>query len=347
MKQKNSLKTITSILLSFVLIFAFSACSQNDDSSEKSDTSVDIEETINMVSGDYEFVGSSDNTVTIAKYIGKDINIEIPGEIDGKKVTAIGNVSKEKGAFQDRTKLVSVVIPDGVIEIQDNAFRGCTSLKTVRIPASVTSLGNCAFYNCPSLYAIYFKGKAPQVGKYVIEPVPYLDIYHYEGTEGWTNPWHDLSMSSYKESGEYYYEVNDDNTVTIIKYIGKGIDIVIPSEIDGMKVTTLGNSSQSAGAFQDCTTLTSVVISEGITAILDNSFKGCTSLNSVTIPASVTIIWHAAFDDSPNLQSIYFEGGPPQTGNYLFDYRSPLTIYYHEDADGWTNSWYERPTKIY
>ena len=106
MKHKIFLKTEVTILLSFVLMFVFSACSQNDGSPEKPDTPIYIDEPINMVSGDYEFVVSNDNTVTITKYTGKDISIEISGEIDGKKVTAIGNTSKEIGAFQDYTKLV-------------------------------------------------------------------------------------------------------------------------------------------------------------------------------------------------------------------------------------------------
>lgn len=347
MKHKNFFRTMIAILLSFVFLFIFSACSQNGGSSETIDTPTNINQSINMMSGEYQFVVNSNNTVTITKYTGEGRDIEIPSEINEKRVTAIGNTSKKIGAFQDCTTLVSVVIPDGVIEIQDNAFQGCANLKTVKIPASVIFLGNYSFYNCPNLYSIYFEGNAPQVANYVVDPVPYLNIYHHEGMEGWTNPWYDCSTSIYRESGEYYFKVNVDNTVTITKYIGKGGYVVIPSEIDEMKVTAVGNASQSTGAFQDCTTLVSVVIPEGVTEIQDNAFQSCSSLKTVTIPASITVIWHCAFDDCPNLKSVYFEGDAPQTGNYVFSYISPLTIYYHEGADGWTNPWYGCPTETY
>lgn len=71
------------------------------------------------------------------------------------------------------------------------------------------------------------------------------------------------------------------------------------------------------------------------------------NLKTVKIPASVTVIWHCAFDGSPNLESLYFEGDAPQTGNYLFDYRAHLTIYYREGSLGWTNPWYSLPTATY
>lgn len=85
-----------------------------------------------------------------------------------------------KVSFQNFTTVTSVIIPDGVTEIQDNAFQECTNLKTVTIPASVTVLRNCAFDACPNLHSIYFEGDAPQTGNYVLYP-PLPTIYYHEG----------------------------------------------------------------------------------------------------------------------------------------------------------------------
>ncbi len=150
-------------------------------------------------SGDYQFTVNSDNTVTITKYMGKGGDVEIPAKIDGKKVTAIGNTSKETGAFQDCTTLTSVIIPDGVTEIQDNAFQGCTGLKTVTISASVTLLRNRAFDNCPDLHSVYFEGSAPQIADdvFTVTDTSHLTFYYHEGAAGWTNPWYGCPTETY------------------------------------------------------------------------------------------------------------------------------------------------------
>jgi hypothetical protein len=162
-----------------------------------SDAPTDSNESKDLTAEDYQFEVNSDNTVTITKYIGKGGDIVIPAEIDGKDVTAIGNTFGETGAFQDCSTLTSVIIPDGITEIQDNAFQGCTSLITVTIPASVTLLRNCAFDNCPNLQSVYFEGNAPQLANYVFTATPDLTLYYQEGTTGWTNPFYGYPTETY------------------------------------------------------------------------------------------------------------------------------------------------------
>ena len=54
-------------------------------------------------------------------------------------------------AFRECTALTSVVIPEGVTEIDWCAFDGCTGLTSVTIPASVTAIGWWAFRGCEQL----------------------------------------------------------------------------------------------------------------------------------------------------------------------------------------------------
>jgi len=76
--------------------------------------------------------------IIITKYLGNEVDIIIPKEIDGLPVTTIGS-----GAFADN-RLTSVTIPDSVIEIGQQAFAD-NRLTSVTIPNSVTKIGVRAF----------------------------------------------------------------------------------------------------------------------------------------------------------------------------------------------------------
>ena len=88
-------------------------------------------------------------------------------------------------------------------------------------------------------------------------------------------------------------------TGTIEEYIGSAAEVVIPEEINGVKVTTIGYH-----AFSYRTSLTSVTIPDSVTTIGWMAFEGCTSLTSVTIPDSVTTIVGVAFAYCSSLTEI-------------------------------------------
>lgn len=61
-----------------------------------------------------------------------------------------------------------------------------------------------------------------------------------------------------------------------------------------------------------CTSLTSVTIESGVTAISANAFYCCPSLNSITIPNTVTEIGYLAIFSCSSLESIIFDGTKAQ-----------------------------------
>ena len=74
-------------------------------------------------------------------------------------VTNIGN-----SAFEICFNLTSVEIPNSVTSIGDNAFNSCKSLTSVEIPNSVTSIGNGAFYHCSWLASITSPNSVTSIG---------------------------------------------------------------------------------------------------------------------------------------------------------------------------------------
>lgn len=84
--------------------------------------------------------------ITITKYLGNEKDVEIPDEISGVKVVAIG-----KEAFKDNGKIESVTVQDGVRSILSSAFNNCSNLKKVVLPEEIDYIGDCAFMNCKNL----------------------------------------------------------------------------------------------------------------------------------------------------------------------------------------------------
>lgn len=141
------------------------------------------------------------------------------------------------------------------------------------------------------------------------------------------------------------------DTVTITGYHGPGGDVVIPSVIDSLPVTTIAENAFYCcdsmtsvivpdsvteigyGAFYNCRSLTTattgngatlldgtfilcyalqyVTIGNNVTTIGENAFGYCFGLASVTIPASVTTIEKYSFQYCFDLGSMTFKGNAP------------------------------------
>ena len=109
----------------------------------------------------------------------------------------------------------------------------------------------------------------------------------------------DSGSSSDADTTSLFLYKKDGSNATITGYTGTESHIVIPSSIDGYKVTMIGDSAFSS------TTLKSVIISNGIEKIDWFAFNGCTALVSVTIPKSVTSIGYSAFSPQSSTFTIY------------------------------------------
>ena len=103
-------------------------------------------------------------TATVSGYTGAATELVIPAEVthEGEtyKVTAIGGY-----AFQGKSTLTRVTIPEGVTTIEGYAFFGCTSLTKVTIPEGVTHIGNRAFWGCTSLTSVSLPASLTECGE--------------------------------------------------------------------------------------------------------------------------------------------------------------------------------------
>lgn len=117
---------------------------------------------------------------------------------------------------------------------------------------------------------------------------------------------------------EYYstglaYTLKDDNTYEV-SGIGtcSDTDVIIPLKIQGLPVTSIGNS-----AFNNCKSLTSIAIPDGVTTIGAEAFFGCNKIKAVYYTGSV--------DDWCLINFIYADSNPLYYGADLYINRILLT----------------------
>ncbi|MCI8440647.1 MAG: leucine-rich repeat protein [Oscillospiraceae bacterium] len=209
-------------------------------------------------------------------------------------VTSIGNK-----AFSKCINLISITISDSIASIGSSAFETCTNLTSIDIPLGVTSIGARAFAACSSLISVDIPNSVTFIGNGAFDACSSL-----------TN-------------------------------------INIPNG-----VTSIGVS-----AFEDCIRLTSITIPSGVTTIGFGAFDGCGNLRNIYISDSVTFISDSVFWNCIRLTDVYYSGSEMQWkqidirrgGNaYLF----AATIHYNsaspdqppEHIHSWTTAWTNNTT---
>ena len=274
-------------------------------------TSIEIPSSVTSI-GEYAFAGCRSLT-----------SIEIPSS-----VTSIGD-----GAFADCTSLASIVISSSVTSIGEYTFYGCKSLTSIEIPSSVTSIGDDAFYYCTSLTSIEIPSSVTSIDDRAFDGCKSLTIYCEAESKpsGWYSFWnydnrpvvwgYDASNLKIIDGVHYYIK---DGSAMVTGRNANVTNVTILSTIENngytYSVTNIGY-----GAFDGCTSLTSVVIPSSVTSIGDRVFSSCTSLTSIEIPSSVTSIGYGAFRNCTSLTSVVIPNSVTSIGSHVFSGCTSLT----------------------
>ena len=132
--------------------------------------------------------------------------------------------------------------------------------------------------------------------------------------------WSDIVSAENFEAGAFCYNIlsAEDLTVEVIKTVDEYISqLSIPGtvEYDGKtyRVVAIGNK-----VFSQCTSLTSITISSGITSIGDSAFWSCSGLKTITIPDNVTTLGNSVFSGCDGLTSVEIGSNVTSIGDYAF-----------------------------
>ena len=259
-------------------------------------------------SGDYKYQILDDGTIEITGYIGSDTEINIPNEIDGTKVTSIG-----EWAFEHCTTLKSVTISNGIKNIGKVSFIDCYSLTSITISNSVTNIGENAFDSCTKLKNITIPSSVTSIGKetfFLCRSLKSITV--------------DTNNKNYSSQDGVLF---NKNKTELIQYpIGNSrTSYVIPNS-----VTNIGDR-----AFSSCTKLTYVNIPNSVTNIENCAFYECTNLTSITIPNSVTSIEYRAFEQCTSLISVTMGTSVKSIGKGAFKYLGLKDVYYTGTKEEW------------
>ena len=226
-----------------------------------------------LAEGQYEYTAKGKNAeITLIKGAGE---IEIPAELDGKKVTSIYYY-----AFNGNNNVTKVTLPEGLQKIDMMAFANSGSLKSINIPDSLTVIGNGAFSSCSALESIEISPyhKTFGVCKDVLFQKKNMTLLRYFGKE--------------KDTYEVFWG---------IKCIGE--DAFNCSEMSTIILPDSLTEIAFCG-FIGCEKLKNISIPNGVKSIGGQAFCFCESLETITIPASVNKIGPGVFNYCDKLTEI-------------------------------------------
>lgn len=279
----------------------------------------------------------------------------------------------EHGMFNNCSGLVDVTIPDGVTSIGDSAFMGCSRLTNMTIPASVTNIESYAFSGCRGLTSMSISNGVASIGSYAFrdciglanvtipDSVTIIGEAAFSGCTNLTSMILPFVGSMRGNSGtsdslfgyifgawnRRYPRMAFDPTPQYYSDFGRNgcVSNCIPVSLKTVIITD--ETSIGYGAFSNCTNLTCVTLSQGITNIGDYSFYGSSSvrrgrpaiyegLTNITIPGNVERIGQYAFANCKGLTNVIFYGDAPQVeGNTFSTVPSVCQGYVRRLSSGW------------
>ena len=213
----------------------------------------------------YTYTLDDANRATITGYSGNATALYIPGEIDGHEVVAIGD-----RAFENRTDLRTVMIPDSVEKIEFEAFYNCINLKIVDLSSNLTTIGYDVFGNCKSISKI-------EIPK---------SLKKFDGTWGrGTN----LSYGAFGGCSNLKTVNFEAGSTIVCAALFMGCDGIEEIELPDT-ITEIGDS-----AFKSCKNLNKVIIPESVTKIDGDAFAECSGLVDIKMHEGINTIGSRAF----------------------------------------------------
>lgn len=217
------------------------------------------------------------------EYLENGLNV--PGSL---KMIILGeNVQRvEENAFFGFKSVEAFVLPKSLKRISNFAFNDCRSLVYVNLPEGLTDIGQYAFMNCQSLYIVEIPSSIDSVGLGA-----FMDC---SALKHLTLPFIGNTRSENNFAGYIFGAEN-----------GEWNESFMPKSLT--HITILGSCEIiPISAFENCTSVYSITLSDGVKRVDIAAFSNCKSLTKLYIGNAVEIIAEEAFLGCKALKTIEF-----------------------------------------
>lgn len=223
------------------------------------------------------------------------------------------------------TTIKSVVIPEGIEEIQKFAFYNCIGLERVELPSSMKIIREYAFCGDEDLESINLE-RIETIGREAFRDCANLTLEEkdlikayaigakaFEGCVKLTS----IDLTSLRNAGQEIFKnctalesvrLNDKTKLAYGMFVGSGL-----KEVDIYETVSIPEF-----CFALCNSLTTVNIHNSLVSIDKGAFSECKNLQYVNILGNVDYIGEQAFYSATSLQSIKLPNNTLTLGGYCF-----------------------------
>ena len=262
---------------------------------------------------DYLFY-TVNGTNYLVGYIGKDTDLTLPesynGEIYEIPDYAFWNYSQTYGL-----DITSITIPGKIPTIGNYAFYQNEKLRAVNMTGEVNEIGNSAFAFCYDLISVRMPDGLRSYNMDMFTRCNRL-VELRNGNEYMAQLGNNIKIMHNGESlivkqNDFYF-ITIDQTSYLVAYYGNDKNITLPESYNGGSYEILNY------AFYKNSTIESVTMPNGVSALGRYAFSECSSLTEINLPNVITSIPDYCFNKCHSLENVNIPEATTEIGTYAF-----------------------------
>lgn len=238
--------------------------------------------------------------------------------------------------------VTEVIISDGVTSVGARAFYRFTAITSVTLGKNVASIGLEAFYYCRALTAVTIPESVNSIGKYAFRKCSALEDAYFECADCWSTDGSFIPAAGLSDSATAAEYLNSVYYSSEWQLVGGSCGKAVKWRLSESGVLTVygkgamynfGSGSAPWASYRS--SIVSVVIGEGVTAVGNCAFYGCDAISSVSLPSTLGSIGNYAFYGCSAMTALTVPASVSYIGSYAFRKCGALTSVTLENGEGW------------